>query len=145
MANTKISDLGGRAINRSCRPSKLLYAQGNGTLKAGSAVYIGSNGKVAGTATTTAELFAGFLDDDPRLEDDTAIPDGEPAAVIVPDSGEVYAVRIVDPTASASKGTPVGFSETAGSLEVKSALADAVATLYEDVASGDTVALVRWL
>jgi len=117
MAKTKISDLGGREIIISGKPHKLIPALGNGVAKPGDSVGItDATGKVVGTDIGASEMFRGFLDNDYKTDEDTAIPDGSPCCIIVPISGESYRLNCTDPTGAVVSGLPHIMSTTAGKI-----------------------------
>lgn len=124
-----------------------ISALGDGTAKPGDAVGLTSAGKVVQADLGASENFVGFLDIEITVDENTAIPDGDPCSIIVPKSGKAYAVHLEDPAATKIKGTPMGFSDTAGTLEFQAALntAGVNSILDEDIASGDTYGKIRWL
>jgi hypothetical protein len=146
MANTKISDLhGSRKIARSGLGEIRKPALGDGTAKPGDAVGIlDATGKVVRADLGAQELFVGFLDDDPSIAEDTAIPDGNPCSVIVPQSGHVYATKMEDPGGALASGQPLGLSNDAGAFEDVANMTTAQAGLEEAMGNGDTVGLLRW-
>jgi hypothetical protein len=149
MSNTKISDLGSRRIAISGLPEIRKTALGNGTAKPGDVVGVASaTGKVAGSDDGAFEYFEGIVDDDPTIAEDTAIADGSPLSLIVPQSGHLYRVHTDDPGGAALRGTSMGFGAGAGALDQLDELNDAdkttMAYLEKDQANGDTVAEVRW-
>jgi hypothetical protein len=151
MVNTKISHLGTRDIAISGLGEIYQSALGNGVCKPGEPVgIIAATGKVVGTdlgAGTTSETFIGILDNDYSTAEDTAIGDGNPVHVIVPQSGHLYQVWFEDPgDANSIEGFPVGFSNTLGNFEDVATMGTAgvYANLYKAMANGDTVGIIRW-
>jgi hypothetical protein len=151
MVNNQISDLGTRDIAISGLGEIYQSALGNGVCKPGEAVgIIAATGKVVGTdlgAGTTNETFIGILDNDYSTADNTAIPDGSPCHVIVPQSGHLYQVWTEDPgDANSIEGFPMGFSNTLGLFEDIATMGTAgvYANLYKAQANGDDVAIIRW-
>lgn len=151
MANTKISHLGDRRIAVSGLPEIRIPALGNGTAKPGDVVgIVRSTGKVAGSDIGAFEYFEGILDDNPDLAEDTAITDGAPCSVIVPQMGHKYRVHCVDLGGAVLEGTGMGFSASAGALQKVTALGVAASTVYGCAktvslgANGDTVVEIRW-
>lgn len=150
MANTKISDLGGREISLSGKPQKYIPALGNGTAKPGDIVGItDATGKVVGIDIGASEMFRGILDNDYKTAEDTAIPDGSPCNIIVPKSGEGYRVGITDPTGAVVSGLPHNVSATAGKLtgaaNTSMNTAGNLCVNSKPLANGDTVMEVDWL
>ena len=152
MANTSIADLGPELILSPLALYNSDFALGNGSLKAGAIVSINETyGKVQGidTDAATSNKLRGIGVLAPRVDTDidTAIADGEACEVIYPTSGMILRVRITDPAATYYKDQPMGLSTTAGTLAVVadvSDLSNVVAFLSKGIASGDTVAEVRW-
>jgi len=167
MANTLMSELG-ETPQRSGGDEELIPTLGDGAAKAGMMVGLLSTGKVAaidGDSATVGINFIGIMDRSVTIDYDTAITDALLNNVIVPSSGRKYDAFIVDATTIGLKGVPLTFSAvTAGSLvmvanastlgtlnntlvidDTVDILAQPiVAYLDEDVATGDTVAHIRW-
>lgn len=152
MANTKISALGSRKISVEGN-DKTIAALGNGTAKPGDLVGItDSTLKVVDLLVGTSEMFVGILDDLPELAEDTAIPDGTPCRVIVPESGKKYNVKCTDPTGAVVSGLG-HLSATAGGAAgaVVGAAATSINTAgvrwinTKALANGDTVGEFRYL
>lgn len=147
MVKTKISDLGDRRIAISGLPETRKPALGNGTAKPGDIVGVDSStGKVVASDIGASELFTGIVDDDPTIAENTAIADGKPLSLLLPQKNHVYRTKIEDPAGAKVEGQPYGFSDIAGALEGLAALNTAGCVGYLDsaVANGDTVAEIRW-
>lgn len=147
MANTKISDLGDRRIAISGLPEIRIPALGDGTAKPGDQVGItDATGKVVRSDLGASELWRGILDDEPTVAEDTAIPDGAPCSVIIPQGGHLYRCKCEDPTGAVVSGTPHTWSNDAGALEDQAALntGEVLAVNEKPLANGDTVGEFRW-
>ena len=156
MANTKISHINGsRKVAVSGMKEIYKPALGDGTAKPGDLVGIistaGANkGKVVRTQLgggTELETFIGIVDDLPTIAEDTAIPDGIPLNIIVPQSGHKYKVKAEDTGDALSiEGFPMGFSSTAGAMEDIATMGTAGVKANLDIAmvDNDTVAQVVW-
>lgn len=118
MANTKISDLGGREIAISGLPEIRIPAMGDGTAKPGEVVGItDATGRVVQTDIGASELYRGILDNDYKTAEDTAIPAGYPCSIIIPQTGHLYRMACKDPTGAIPSGNPHKFSATAGAID----------------------------
>lgn len=117
MANTQISHLGGREIAISGLPEIRIPALANGTAKPGELVGVtDATGKVVGCDVGASEMLRGILDNDYKTADNTAIPDGSPCSIIVPQAGHLYRMWCTDPTGAVVSGLPHTMSATAGNL-----------------------------
>jgi hypothetical protein len=120
-------------------------ALGDGTAKPGDCVgIIQATGKVVQTEIGTSELFVGFLDINVETDMDTAIVDGVPCEIIVPQSGHVYNIHIEDPAATEGEGFSMTFSNTAGTMEGAASAILGLARMAEDAVTGDVYGKVRW-
>lgn len=153
MVSSKPSDIGNgsRKIAISGMPEVYRPALGDGTAKPGDLVgIIAATGKVVKTVLgggTTAETFIGIVDDKPTIAEDTAIGDGKPLNIIVPTSTHKYKVRFEDPGgATAIEGLAVGFSDTAGAMEMVATMGtgSVYGNLDLAVPNGDSIAQVEW-
>jgi hypothetical protein len=151
MVNTKITHLGGsRKIARSGLGEVRISALGNGTAKPGDLVGVtDATGKVVGTDIGASEMFRGILDDEPTLAEDTAITDGMPCSIIVPQGAHIYAIKCTDPTGAVVSGLQHKASATAGAItgaaNTNLNTAGNMCTNHEALANGDTVMLADWL
>lgn len=149
MANTKISHLGTRKISLSGNERRI-PALGNGVAKPGDIVGItDATGKVVGINIGASELFRGILDDKPEIAEDTAIADGAPCSVIIPQSGKLYNIGITDAAGAVASGLPHKVSNSAGKLEgpanTNMNTAGNLAINTKPLANGDTVMEAQWL
>ena len=129
---------------------KFASALGDGTAKPGEAVgIIDATGKVVGCDVGASELFVGFLDNKYDVADDTAIPDGEPVNIIIPESGKAYRTWITDPSGAVTSGNSHVMSATAGNLvgaaNTNLNTATPLMTNIKALANGDRVMEGRWL
>lgn len=150
MANTKISDLGSRKISLSGLGEIKIPALGNGVAKPGDIVGItDATGKIVGIDIGASELFRGIVDDKPEIAENTAIADGAPCAVIIPQSGHIYRLGITDASGAVVSGLPHKVSATAGKLEgpanTNMNTAGNMAVNTKALANGDTVMEAQWL
>jgi ABC-type Fe3+ transport system substrate-binding protein len=149
MVNNKLSDVA-PAVALSAGGENRKAALGDGTAKPGDAVgIVSATGKVVQTDVGASELFVGFLDIRYDTSMDSAIADGDPCEIIVPQTGKIYNVHIVDPVGGVDNdaGQPYGMSATAGAMDALASIntAGVVATLEKDIADGDDYAEIRWL
>jgi hypothetical protein len=150
MANTAITDLGGRDIAISGLPEMRIAALGDGTAKPGDIVGItDATGKVVQTDIGASELFRGILDNDHKTAEDTAIPDGSPCSIIVPQTGHRYRIGCSDPTGAVVSGLQHKMSATAGKMtgaaNTNLNTAGNMCTNAQALANGDTVMVAEWL
>lgn len=149
MANTKISDLGTREISVQGN-DKRVSALGDGTAKPGDLVGItDATGKVVQTDIGASEMFRGILDNDYKTAEDTAIPDGSPCSIIIPESGKKYNMKCKDPGGAVVSGLAHKLSDTAGAIEgaanTNIVTAGSKALNTRALANGDTVGEFQWL
>lgn len=143
MANTAISDLGGREIAISGLPEIRIPCMGDGTSKPGDLVYYVDATGYATYATTA--LFTGILDNDYKTADDTAITAGAPCSIIIPQSGHKYRVGYTDQNAADVTGQNCVIANGTGKLTTANDLTlDICAQLAQPTADDDTVAVVIW-
>lgn len=152
MANTKLSHLpgGSRKVCRSGLPEIRIPALGNGIAKPGDSVGVtDATGKVVGTDIGASEMFRGILDDQPDMDEDTAITDGKPCSIVIPQTGHIYAIGITDASGAVVSGLQHKMSATAGKIEgpanTNLATAGNLCTNKDALANGDTVMLAEWL
>jgi len=144
MANTKLSDIGTKVAIAS-KGKKTVSALGDGTAKPGDAVgIILATGKVVQTDIGVSELFTGFLDINVETDMDTAIVDGVPCEIIIPQSGLDYNIQVEDPAGDEGEGYPYTFSDTAGAMEQAASAILGKARLASTLATGDLYGTVRW-
>lgn len=144
MANTTLSSIATQ-VAASAVGEKRKSALGDGTAKPGDSVgIILATGKVIQTDIGVSELFTGFLDINVETDMDTAIVDGVPCEIIVPQSGHEYNILIEDPAGDEGEGTPYTFSDTAGAMEAAASAILGLARLASTIATGDTYGKVRW-
>jgi hypothetical protein len=142
MAYSKISEIGG-VIHGSWDDEIILPALGDGTTKAGMVVYINTSGQAVATDVNAADLFTGIALPCKDIDIDTAITANKQMSVVVPQSGHMYGVFIVDLNLS-DAGNNLIFTTTAGSLGTSTdveAVSVAQTYRYDD---GDTVGVVIW-
>lgn len=142
MAYSKISEIGG-VIHGSWDDEIIIPALGDGTTKAGMAVYVNTAGQAVATDVNVADLFVGIALPSPFVDIDTAITSGKQMNVVIPQSGHLYGCFIVDLNLS-DAGNNLIFTTTAGSLGTSTDVeAEAVAQTYR-YDDGDTVGVVIW-
>ena len=143
MAYSKISEIGG-VIQGSWDDEHIIPALGDGTTKAGMAVYINTSGQAVATDVNVADLFVGFALPCPQIDMDTAITANYPMSVVIPQSGHLYGTFIVDLNLS-DAGNNLIFTTTAGSLGTNTDVeAETIAHTYT-YDDGDTVGVVIWM
>lgn len=143
MANTKISDLGGRDIAISGLPEIRKAAMGDGTSKPGDLVYYVDATGYATYATTA--LFTGILDNDYKTAENTAIAAGAPCSIIIPQKGHKYRVKFKDAGGAKPSGTPVIHDTGTGQVQFASDdTKNELGNLDQPIADDDTVAVVQW-
>ena len=145
MAKTKLSHVAPK-VALSAGGEKRRAALGDGTAKPGDAVGLLSTGKVVQCDVGASELFAGFLDINVETDMDTAIGDGIPCEIIVPQGGHAYNVQIEDPAGTEEAGTPYGFSDTAGAMEAFASVSTAgvKGSLDAKAVTGDLYGEIAW-
>lgn len=142
MAYSKISEIGG-VIQGSWDDEFIIPALGDGTTKAGMVCYVNTSGQAVATDVNAADLFVGIALPSPFVDIDTAITAGKQMNVVIPQSGHLYGVFIVDLNLS-DAGNNLIFTTTAGSLGTSTDVeAEAVAQTYR-YDDGDTVGVVIW-
>ena len=144
MANTKISDLGGRDIAISGLPEIRIPAMGDGTAKPGDLVGItDATGRVVQSDIGASELYRGILDNDYKTAEDTAIPAGYACSVIIPQVGHYYRCHCKDPTGAITSGNAHKISDHAGAIDGATntnwVTAGSKFVNVNDLANGDTV------
>ena len=143
MANITLASIGNKVDLSGGSPR--VSALADGTAKAGDAVGITqADGKVVQTAVGASEMFVGFLA--PRYDtlNSVAPTAGVPVEIIVPQSGKVYGVFIEDPSGTEGQGVPYTFSNTAGAMEAAATAIVQLASLAQDVNTGDLYGKIRW-
>lgn len=150
-ANTLLSELGGEVILGSPHDEIIETYLADGTCKAGWLVGIdGTDLKVHGADDGALEYFVGIALPRYDTDCDTAFTASDPIDVVIPKSGHYYAVLMENPSATLQEGHMLTFSDTAGAVE-KCATFDGgadlqtIATNKEQVITGTTFAIVRWL
>ena len=143
MAYSKISEIGG-VIQGSWDDEIIIPALGDGTTKAGMVVYVNTSGQAVATDVNAADLFVGIALPSPYIDMDTAITANYPMNVVIPQSGHLYGVFIVDLNLS-DAGNNLIFTTTAGSIGTSTDVeAEAIAHTYT-YDDGDTVGVVIWM
>jgi hypothetical protein len=142
MVLSKISEIGGVIIG-SWDDEIIIPALGDGTTKAGMMVNINTAGQAVATDVNAVDLFTGIALPCPFVDMDTAITANAQMNVVIPQSGHLYGVFIVDLNLS-DMGCTLIFTTTAGSLGTSTDVeATHVARTYR-YDDGDTVGIVMW-
>lgn len=143
MALSKLSEIGGKVIIGDEQDELILPAVGDGTSKAGWMVYIAANGDAIGTDKDSTDDFTGILLPHHEVDVDTAITNGIPCSVVVPRSGHLYGVFMIDSNHTFSGG-PLIFTTTVGCLGPQTDVeAETRAHTYR-YTDGDTIGIVIW-
>ena len=146
MVITDIAELGSSVICSPDNDEEIIPAEGDGALLPGSLVYIATaTGRITGSDLGNAELFVGIVLEHPTLGTDTAITADLPCSVVVPRSGHMYRVRILDLDAATQIGSGLDISGTPGYMDGATDINNALATVSKIGVDGDTVVEVRWL
>jgi len=143
MANTDLRDIGTSVIAGSEGDEEIIPALGNGVGIPGDLVSIGSDRKIVGADLGASELLTGILKESKITGTETAPGDGVPCSVVVPKSGRLYRIRILDQTGAKEIGYGLHVSATAYKATVAADVNNAMFTLARPIANGDTVATVR--
>ena len=150
-ANTLLSELGGKVIQGSQHNENIETYLADGTCKAGWLVGIeGTDLLVHGADDAALEFFVGIALPRYDTDCDTAFTTSDPIDIVIPKSGNYYAVLMENPADTLQEGHMLTFSNTAGAVE-KCATFDGgsdlqtIATNKEQVITGTTFAIIRWL
>ena len=146
MANTSLSDLGGKVNVDDPNPSTI-PAIGDGTCKAGDLVGKTSGGVVQYcTGSGNLDEFLGILMARYDTDIDTAIASGDACEILVPKGGRRYRCKIEDPSGTVLAGEPClinadgnGELEKAGDIE-----GIHCCTLSKTAVTGDTYVEILW-
>lgn len=140
MALSKISELGG-VILGNYDDEMILPALGDGTTKAGMAVYINTAGQAVATDVNVTDIFLGFALPAKDIDLDTAITAGKQMNVVVPKAGHLYGTFIVDLNLG---GAGLGLipTTTAGSLGTVTDVEAHVMAYTYTYNDGDTVGII---
>jgi hypothetical protein len=142
MVLSKISEIGGVIIGN-WDDEFIVPALGDGTTKAGMVVNINAAGQAVATDVDAVDLFTGIALPAKDIDLDTAITANKQMSVVIPKSGHLYGVFIVDLNLS-DVGCTLIFTTTAGSLGSSTDVeATHVARTYR-YDDGDTVGIVIW-
>ena len=143
MALTLISEIGGQVILGDYSDETILPAIGTATIKAGMACYIDAAGDAIETDVDVADLFIGFALPHYKVDVDTAIGNNIPMNIVVPKSGHLYGIFLVD-TAISTTGVPLLFTTTAGSMGKETDVEGAKDAFQYASTSGDSVGIIIW-
>ena len=143
MAYSKISEIGG-VIQGSWDDEFIIPALGDGTTKAGMVVTISTAGQAVATDKDAVDLFVGIALPCPYLDMDAAITANYPMNVVIPQSGHLYGVFIVDLNLS-DAGNNLIFTTTAGSLGTSTDVENVAVAHTYTYDDGDTVGVVIWM
>jgi len=150
-ANTLLSELGGKVIMGSRHDENIETYLGDGTAKAGWLVGIdGADHQIEGCVDGSVEFFVGIALPRYDTDCDTAITANDLVDVVIPISGHYYAVLFENPSATLLPGHMLSFSDSAGCVEKCSTFdgssdIQTIATNKEEVATGTTFGIIRWL
>ena len=148
MTKTKLSDLGS-SVCVDDRNEKTVPALGNGSAVPGDLCGItAASGKVKGTDTGAVDEFVGILKEDKITGTETAIGDGIPCTLVVPQSGHNYRIRTLPDASGATTDLEVGvgldFSATAYKADICADIIHAIMRLALRYVDNDEVAEVTW-
>lgn len=143
MAKTTLIEYGTSVIAGAYDDEEIVPVLGNAAAIPGDSCSIHSDRKVAPTKTGTTDLFTGFLLESRITGREAAPGAGIREELVVPKSGKRYNVRCKTDV-NVEIGGGLDFSATDYKLDAAADIIHAVCTAAKPIATGDSVAHIRW-